>query len=152
MPIRQGKKKYTVDRVMLHTLAVPTNWYKGKSVNDMLLAVRDWHVNGRGWRAEGYHRIFAPDGTMANGRSLYEIGAGCRLHNRGVIHLAMCNTVKIDEMGDFEDYYTKATRVAVRDYILELEELHGSRLKVVGHNEYAPKLCPGFEVVSDEWS
>jgi hypothetical protein len=149
--IVQGKARYPVNRVMLHTSATPSNWWKGKTVEEMRDEIRRWHTLDRGWRDIGYHRVFAPDGTMALGRSLYEIGAGCRGENCGVVHLCMVPTVWIDRMGTFEDFYTLETRVAVRDYLLELEELHGAPLIVVGHNHYAPKLCPGFKVVSDEW-
>lgn len=150
--IVQGKARYPVDRVMLHTSATPADWWKGKTVDQMRDEIRRWHtVTTHKWRDIGYHRVFAPDGSMALGRSLYEIGAGCRGQNRGVIHLCMVPTVWIDHMGTFEDFYTTETRVAVRDYLLELEELHGKRLIVVGHNDYAPKLCPGFKVISDEW-
>lgn len=148
--IRQGAKKYPVTEAMLHTFAVPTGWHEGRSAQDMLLAVRSWHM-ARGWRKEGYHRIVAPNGEMAIGRSLYEIGAGCRGHNRGVIHIAMCNVTEVTRIGKFEDFYTRSQRVAVRDYLVELEELNGAPIKVTGHNQYSSKLCPGFKVVSDEW-
>jgi len=139
-----------VTEVMLHTLAVPTGWYKRRDAEVMMREVRVWHKQ-RGWKKEGYHRLFDPKGKMAIGRSLYEVGAGCRGHNTGVIHIALCNTVAIEKMGKFDDFYTKAQCVALRDYLLELEELHGAPLKVTGHNDYAPKLCPGFKVVQDEW-
>lgn len=149
--IRQGSRKYPVTEVMLHTLAVPTNWYERFStVDEMRDEVRQWHI-ARGWRDIGYHRLFDPFGNMALGRSLYDIGAGCKGRNRGVIHVAMCNVNEITEMGEFGDFYTRGTRVAVRDWLLELEELHGDELVVTGHNQFAPKLCPGFKVVSDEW-
>lgn len=149
--IVQGKARRPVDRVMLHTLAVPTDWYtRFDCVEDITDEVRRWHVK-RGWRDIGYHRVFDPHGDMAEGRSLYEIGAGCAGENRGVIHLAMCNVNEVTRIGEFDEFYARETRVAVRDYLLELEELHGEPLTVVGHNDYANKLCPGFEVVSDEW-
>ena len=149
--IVQGESRVPVDRVMLHTLAVPTDWYmRFNCVDEIADEVHRWHIK-RGFRTIGYHRLFDPTGDMAEGRSLYEFGAGARGENRGVIHLAMCNVNEVTHIGDFDDFYTRETRVAVRDYLLELEELHGEPLTVVGHNDYSNKLCPGFEVVSDEW-
>lgn len=148
--ITQGSAKYPVTEVMLHTSATSNEWWVGKTADKMRDEIRKWHMN-QGWRNIGYHRVFAPDGTMATGRSIYEIGAGCMDHNRGVIHLCMIPIAWIDRIGTFDDWYTREQRIAVRDYLLELEELHGKPLKVTGHNDYANKLCPGFHVVSDEW-
>ena len=117
--------------------------------------IRDWHVNPappkKPWRDIGYHRLFAPVGTMATGRSIYEIGAGVAGHNRGVVHICLIPIKTIKRMGTFDDFYTREQRVALRDYLLELGKLAGVRLKVTGHNQYAAKLCPGFVVESDEW-
>lgn len=154
--IHQGRKKYVVDEVILHTLAVPTGWHEGRSAENILLNVRDWHTIGRQragltpWRKEGYHRILAPNGDIAIGRSLYEIGAGVAGHNRGKIHIALCNVNEVDRIGRFEDFYTKQQRIALRDYLLELEELTGP-LRVSGHNDYSSKFCPGFKVRTDDW-
>ena len=147
--IKQGKAGYIVDEVILHTLDVPTGWHEGRSAESVLLSVREWHV-ARGWRKEGYHRIIIPNGQMAIGRSLYEIGAGVEGHNRGKIHIALCNVNKVDRIGQFKDFYTKEQRIALRDYLLELEELTGP-LRVSGHNDYANRLCPGFRVRTDDW-
>lgn len=153
--IKQGSA--IVDEVILHTLAVPTNWYRGRSAEDILLAVREWHTTGRKragkkpWRKEGYHRIIAPDGEIAIGRSLYEQGAGVRGHNRGTIHIALCNVNEVTKISKFEDWYTREQRVALRDYLLDLEKLIGHMFRVTGHNDYANKLCPGFKVHADDW-
>lgn len=148
--IRQGNAKYPVTSVMLHTSATPANWHVGKTADQMMSEIRTWH-QARGWRREGYHRLFAPGGSMALGRSLYEIGAGCRGRNRGVIHLVLVPTKWVDRIGEFDDWYTRDQRIALRDYLVELEDLHGEPLIVEGHNDYANKLCPGFRVKSEDW-
>lgn len=148
--IYQGKAKYPLTDVMLHTAATPANWYVGKSADEMMAEIRQWH-KARGWRREGYHRLFAPDGTMALGRSIYEIGAGCAGYNRGVVHLVFVPTVWVDKIGAFEDFYTVEQSQAAKAYIAELKELHGGALNVVGHNDFANKLCPGFKVKSSDW-
>lgn len=41
--------KYPVHEVILHTPATPGGWYKGKTIQDMVDAIRHWHVDGNGW-------------------------------------------------------------------------------------------------------
>lgn len=150
--IYQGKARYPVNEVVLHTSATPGDWWKGfKDVDAMRDEIRLWHVRDRGWRDIGYQRVFAPDGSIAIGRSITEIGAGVRGHNRGVVHLCMIPVNTVDKMGRFADFYTAAQRKAVLGYIKELEKLAGP-LRVSGHNDYAPKLCPGFKVRSSDWT
>jgi hypothetical protein len=148
--IYQGRARYAVQEVILHTLDVPTGWHKGKTVDQIVTAVRDWHVNGNGWRDIGYHRVFAPDGTMGLGRSLWTIGAHTMERNRGTIGIAMCNVKKHDGITKFEDYFTKDQREAVKAYIAELQRWTTIKW-VTGHNDYAARECPGFRVKSEDW-
>lgn len=147
--IYQGNARYPVTEVVLHTTATPGDWWKGKTALSMAGEVRRWHMD-RGWRDIGYHRLFAPDGTMALGRSIYEIGAHVIGHNRGTIGLAMVPVRTHDGIREFEDYFTEAQRGAVKKYISDLVELTPIA-RVTGHNEYAPKECPGFWVDSEAW-
>ncbi len=154
--IRQGRKGYLVREVCLHTAATPGNWWIGKSGDDVLNAFWGWHVHGNKWRKIGYHRVVMPDGNILhdNGRrlrSLYEIGAGVRGHNRGVIHICMVPVNTHAGIKRFEDYFTPAQRKAVVGYIHELSALTDIRL-VSGHNDYTnAKECPGFRVKTGDW-
>lgn len=154
--IYQSKNRYPVREVILHTAATPGDWHKGKNADDVLDAFWDWHVRDNGWRKIGYHRIVMPDGEIIhdNGRrlrSLYEIGAGVRGHNRGVIHICMIPVHTHHGITKFEDYFTDAQRGSVRGYIRELSEMTDIRL-VSGHNDYTDgKECPGFQVRTKDW-
>lgn len=150
--IYQGKARYPVSEVVLHTSATPTGWYEGRPVDDMVAEIRRWHVDERGWSDIGYHRVVAPDGSIGIGRSLYRIGAHVMGHNRGTVGVCMVPVKTIEKMGRFEDFYTPAQRKAVKDYIEDLAELAGQHLVVSGHNQYANKLCPGFKVRSADWT
>lgn len=148
--IHQGK--YPVTEVILHTSATPGNWQEGKTADQMRDEFRRWHMaKNPPWRDIGYHRVFAPDGSMALGRSLWEIGAHVMGHNRGTIGLCMVPVKTIERMGKFEDFYTPAQCEAVKAYIREIVAIAGP-VKVTGHNDYAPKLCPGFKVKSEDWT
>lgn len=157
MAVRQGAKGYLVNEACIHTSATPGDWWQGKTPDDVLDAFWQWHVVERGWRKIGYQRVIMPDGEVIhdNGnrlRSITEIGAGVANHNRGVIHICLIPVNTVDRIGRFADFYTNAQRVALRDYLFDLESLVGvGKLSVSGHNDYANKLCPGFKVVSSEW-
>ena len=71
--IYQGKALYPVREVTLHTAATPGDWHVDKTVHEMRDEIERWHTE-KGWRAIGYHRVIAPDGKIAIGRSLWEIG------------------------------------------------------------------------------
>lgn len=157
--IYQGQARYPVREACLHTLALPTGWIDGKGGEDALQALWRWHTQGEPhrWRKIGYHRLVMPDGTVLhdNGqrlRSLWEVGAGVKGHNRGVAHIAMANVRAHDHgrITTFADYFTAAQREAVIDYLRELSDLTELR-KVSGHNDYAPKECPGFKVRTEDW-
>lgn len=149
--IYQGRARYPVREIILHTSATPGHWHVGKTVEQMRDEIDAWH-RGKGWRMIGYHRVFAPDGSMALGRSIYDIGAHVRERNRGTIGLCMIPSHTHNGIKEFQDYFTPAQRVAVRAYIAEVQALSGGAIRwVTGHNEYANKECPGFHVKDEEW-
>ncbi|WP_166416226.1 N-acetylmuramoyl-L-alanine amidase [Cochlodiniinecator piscidefendens] len=148
--IYQGKKRYPLTEVVLHTSATTSDWWKGKDVNEMQDEIRRWHVEDRGWRDIGYARVFSPDGRMALGRSIYSIGAHVKGRNRGTIGICMIPIKTITKMGIVTDYYTDDQIYAVKHYIKELSELTEIK-KGSGHNDYANKLCPDFKVRSEDW-
>ena len=142
--------KYPVHEVILHTSATPGNWHTGKSVQDMVDAIRRWHVVDNGWSDIGYHRVVAPDGSIGIGRSLYKTGAHVRGRNRGTVGICMVPSVTHNGIKTFDTYFTEAQRQAVKAYLKDLMELT-EITKVSGHNDYANKECPGFKVHTKDW-
>lgn len=144
--------KTPVTEVILHTSATPGAWARGKTADQMRDEIDRWHRN-QGWAGIGYHRVIAPDGTVALGRSIYTPGAHVSGHNTGTIGVCLIPSRDVSgaRIGQFADYYTEAQRQAVRDYIAELAELTPIA-KVSGHNDYtSAKTCPGFKVRSADW-
>lgn len=144
--IRQGRAKYAVQEVCLHTTATPEKWWRGKTAAQMMAEVREWHKK-RGWKREGYHGLFAPDGSFEAGRPYTMIGAGVKERNRGVIHFVMVPSRTHNGVKTFNSYFTSAQRRAVKRKIAEIDGIKW----VTGHNEYSNKECPGFYVVDSEW-
>ena len=146
-------------KIMIHCLATPPSWGRGKHAEQMLVEVRDWHVRGRGWSAEAYAEIIDYEGVRAKGRDLNDdgntfddTGAGASGHNRDTIHIALAGGKWEDgrwgEATDkFSDHFTPAQDKALREAIAEINALAGRELKVIGHNEVNPsKGCPSFNV------
>ena len=148
--IRQGRAGYPVREVVLHTSATPGTWHRGKTADQMRDEIRRWHVEGRGWRDIGYHRVIAPSGEIAIGRSLWEIGAHVMGRNRGTIGICLVPVCTHNGIGQFSDYFTTDQENALKAYLRELAALTPIR-RVSGHNEFARKECPGFRVRTGDW-
>ena len=144
--IRQGKAGYLVDEVMLHCAAIKRGQFNGFKPISVWSTINRWHVE-RGFAGFGYHGLFMPDGFFMPGRPFGSIGAGCIGKNQGVIHLLLIEKREIRRLGQFGDYFTEEQRRAVKVLVGGLPGI----VRVSGHNDYAPKLCPGFKVQSSDW-
>lgn len=131
--------------IVLHCAAVPNGWYFRLTNMEMFNTIKSWHTTpppkGRGWRDIGYHYVVCPDGAVITGRPADQVGAHVMGHNSGKLGVLLIERAKIDKIGKFHDYFTQKQRDAVRciarDYGIT---------KITGHNDYAPRLCPGFKV------
>ena len=145
MKILQGLKKYPVEEMILHCAAVPAGWYYKLTPEEMLATIRSWHTldppKGRGWSDIGYHFVIAPSGVVLAGRPVDKIPASVIGHNAGKLAVLMIERNRIDRIGKFHDYFNEQQRRAVRKLAQEYEIK-----RIRGHNDYAPRLCPGFKV------
>ncbi|MCR9274406.1 MULTISPECIES: N-acetylmuramoyl-L-alanine amidase [unclassified Mameliella] len=158
--IHQGKARYPVREAILHTSATPGGWEDGKSDQEIYDQFWNWHVEGHPhrWRKIGYHRIIRTDGTVLWDtkylRSITEIGAHVKERNRGTIGICLIPARTVPNVlrrnAVFMDYYTGAQAQALKGYLKELGEITDLKW-VTGHNDYAPKACPGFNVQGRNW-
>lgn len=144
--ILQGKAKVPVTEAILHCAAINTGQFSHMGAFQVFAIVNRWHLE-RGFKSFGYHGLFMPDGTYYSGRPFDQIGAHVIGHNVGTLGFLLIESKKIDRMGEFDDWFTNLQRIAVVDKLLSIPGLK----KVSGHNEYASKLCPGFDVKSLKW-
>jgi N-acetylmuramoyl-L-alanine amidase len=101
-----------------------------------------WHKQ-RGWKGIGYHYVILLDGTIQVGRPESEVGAHTIEQNTNSI--GICYIGGLDSNGNAKDTRTDLQKVALNNLISDLQKkYHGST--VHGHNEFAAKACPCFNV------
>lgn len=134
-----------INEIIVHCTATRADWWQSKPTKSKVNEVRRWHVEDRKWKNIGYHYLVDRDGTVAKGRPVEQVGAHCRGHNSGTIGISLFGGHGSSENDSFEDNFTPAQDAALRDLIAELSRTYGIN-KVTGHNQYAAKACPGFNV------
>lgn len=138
----------SMNEVIIHCAVTRPNWMDGAPVKAKADEIKRWHVEHNGWSDIGYHYVIDRDGSVAKGRPLDVVGAHVRGRNEKTIGVCLLGGFGAEANDEFSDHFTPAQDVALRDLIAELQNAHGP-LKVSGHNEYAAKGCPGFQV--DRW-
>ena len=126
-----------LNRIILHCTATP------ESKHFDVDTIRRWHVKDRGWRDIGYHYVIYLDGSVHEGRPLEQVGAHTSGHNKdsiGIVYVGGC-----DAKMKAKDTLNEAQEVAMVNLIKALREEHGE-LSLHGHNEFAAKACPSFDV------
>ncbi|MBZ9653564.1 N-acetylmuramoyl-L-alanine amidase [Phyllobacterium lublinensis] len=129
-----------INELIWHCTATP----EGREVS--VATIRQWHKD-RGWSDIGYHKVVHLDGSVEDGRPESKVGAHCENHNTGTIgyvYVGGCdkNMKPKDTRTDAQKKTMLAiTRAAIAKYGIK---------KVTGHNQYAAKACPSFDVRKDE--
>jgi len=135
-----------IDAIVVHCTATRPQWWEGKSANEKVREVRDWHVRDNGWSDIGYHYLIDRDGTVVEGRPVERAGAHARGHNATSIGIALFGGHGAASTDNFDDHFTPEQDKALRNQIAHLELQFPGIKKIIGHNEVAAKGCPGFQV------
>ena len=106
--------------------------------------IRKIHVQQNKWLDIGYHYVIRRNGAVEDGRPLNEVGAHCQGHNTGTI--GICMVGGISETGRPENNFTAAQFESVQLLINTLVDEFPEIIKLSGHNDYANKACPSFNV------
>ena len=125
-----------LDRIILHCSA--TEEGKGYTVDD----IRRWHVEGNGWADIGYHFVIELDGTIKAGRDIDVPGSHVRYHNGSTIGVCYVGGLRNETPADT---MTMTQEMSWIRLVTSLRVIFGP-LKVHGHNEFAAKACPSFDV------
>lgn len=131
----------TISEIIVHCTATPEG--KDFTVDD----VRAWH-KVRGFSDIGYHYLIYPDGRVMLGRPIGQVGAHVEGHNTGTIGISYFGGVSADGK-TAKDTRTHRQRSALLWLVHALIAKHKGVRKVTGHNQYANKACPSFDVRND---
>lgn len=101
-----------------------------------------WHKQ-RGFKGVGYHYVILLDGTVEPGRPESEVGAHTLGQNANSI--GICYIGGLDASGKPKDTRTDPQREALIKLVKELKAKYPGAT-VHGHNEFANKACPSFNV------
>lgn len=131
-----------IEEIIVHCTATPEG--RAVSVN----TIRGWHI-GQGWRDIGYHWVVLLDGTIAPGRPESQVGSHVAGHNSGTLGVVYVGGVGADGKTP-KDTRTPAQKAALLALCRALIQRYPAIRKVTGHNQYAAKACPSFDVSKDE--
>lgn len=91
----------------------------------------------------GFHFMITPDGYIAKGRAIDEVGAHARGYNDRSVGIILLGRTP---MGYGEDQLAQLNTCI----LLIMQHYQHQRLTIVGHDDFSSTKCPGFDV--SEWA
>lgn len=129
-----------LDSIIIHCSATPAN------VDVGVAEIREWHLR-RGFSDIGYHFVIRRDGTVEPGRAVDQVGAHCKNHNALSIGVCLVGGIKVTSGQVLSECnFTDAQWKALVQLLSSLRLIFPSIKTIHGHNEFAPKDCPCFNV------
>lgn len=136
------KSKRNIKEIIIHCADTP----EGKDFT--VSQIRAWHLE-RGFSDIGYHYVIYRDGSIHLGRNVNISGAHCLNHN--TISIGICYIGGRAPVGTTpKDTRTPEQKKAFLNLLKDLKKLY-PQATIHGHNEFAAKACPSFNV-KDEYS
>lgn len=132
----------TIDEIIIHCTATE------EGVSYTASDIDRWH-KAKGWDCIGYHFVVLLDGTVEAGRGVATVGAHCKGHNQRSIGVCYVGGLR---NGKPADTRTPEQRKALRNLVATLRHCYPAISKVSGHNDYAAKACPCFNVKDEKWT
>ena len=132
----------TINKIIVHCSATQ----EGKDLD--AAEINKWHLK-RGWDGIGYHYVVLLNGVIEYGRSIYKQGAHVKGENKGSIGICYIGGVE-SKRGSNGEWIAKDTRTPEQKESLllllkTLKKMH-PEATIHGHNEFAAKSCPCFDV------
>lgn len=134
-----------ISEIIIHCTATRPEWMEANSTADKVAEIKRWHVDGNGWSDIGYHWLIDRDGTVAPGRPMERDGAHCKGHNTGTVGVSLIGGHGGAETDLPGDHFTDVQMAALTSLCMRISTEHPIA-KVSGHNQYAAKACPCFDV------
>lgn len=130
-----------INKIILHCSATP----EGRHID--VDTIRRWHLK-RGWSDIGYHFVIYLDGTIVPGRPVERSGAhtkGLNANSIGVCYIGGVEAEKRNDKWPAKDTRTPQQIDAMERLISDLFAEY-PEATLHGHNEFAAKACPSFDV------
>lgn len=125
-----------IDKIIIHCSATP----EGRAVT--VKEIDAWHRE-KGYNGIGYHYIIGLNGQVWKGRDINLIGAHTQGQNSNSI--GICYVGGCDKNMRAKDTRTAAQKIALVNLVKELKQKF-PKATIHGHNEFAAKACPSFNV------
>lgn len=142
--IYQGAARHAVREIIVHCAATRPDWMAGRPIAEKVAEIRRWHL-ANGWKDIGYHHIIDRSGIVLAGRPETVIGAHTVGKNSGTIGICLIGGHGSAETDLFAEHFTPQQDITLRQMIDAISTRTAIE-RVTGHNEYAAKACPGFDV------
>jgi N-acetylmuramoyl-L-alanine amidase len=127
-----------IDKIILHCSAT-------RECDDSVNAavIDKWH-KARGWRGCGYHYVVLINGKIETGRMIDEIGA--HVKNMNFSSIGICYVGGVEKDGKTpKDTRTPEQKESLLLLLKTLKKMF-PEATLHGHNEFAAKACPSFDV------
>jgi peptidoglycan hydrolase-like protein with peptidoglycan-binding domain len=136
-------KKYRYSQVH-HTYKPDHSDFNGKNHIQLQQAMRNYHVNQRGWSDIGQHVTLFPDGLFVTGRDFDKTPAGINGYNTGAFMTEM--------LGNFDKGHDKLEGKQLES-MLKLQHFLVTECgaEIIFHREHAKKTCPGTGIDKGEF-
>lgn len=128
---------------------------EGKQVSSA--DIRRWHLSpkpaGNGWKQVGYTDMIHLNGTVErlvdNNEDAnvdpWEVTNGAKGYNSVSRHIVYVGGCEKGNLTKAKDTRTTAQKIALESYVRNFHRRFPD-VKIIGHNEVAPKACPSFDV------
>lgn len=133
-------EKYNHKELHVHHTWKPdhSDWAKRPDGLYWSQAIRNYHINSRGWSDIGQHVTLCPDGKFVTGRAFNRTPASIEGHNTGAFAVEM--------IGNFDVGHDKFDGPQ-KEAMIGLARWFYKRGKYIRfHRENAPKTCPGSSI------
>ncbi|MCL2567192.1 MAG: N-acetylmuramoyl-L-alanine amidase [Alphaproteobacteria bacterium] len=128
------------NEIILHCSATAENKYF--DIKDIEI----WHKQ-QGFKSAGYHYIILLDGTIQKGRPIAEVGAHCADAGKNHSSIGICYIGGYAADGKTpKDTRTQGQKKAINTLLKNLFDKYPQLKVLSGHNRYAQKACPSFDV------
>lgn len=140
------KNRAATNKIIVHCSAT----YPSQDID--AATVRGWHVNKNQWADIGYHFFIKRDGTIEEGRKIYQVGAHVAGHNSDSIGICLAGGIKEGSFnsqnrnGIPENNFTpeqfKSLKKVIKETLLKYPDC-----EIKGHRDFDfKKACPCFDV------